>query len=113
MHIKINKFAAQRYNEFMSLMAVSIEIRGKVQGVWYRVSAKKEADRLHLSGFVRNQPDGSVYLEACGSLTSIGEFISWCLKGPEHAIVTEILVKNIHVFTSPQFSIDSTKNAGF
>ncbi|HND33564.1 MAG TPA: acylphosphatase, partial [Myxococcota bacterium] len=41
-------------------MALRLVIRGKVQGVWFRASARDEAQRLGLRGWVRNLPDGSV-----------------------------------------------------
>lgn len=42
---------------------ISIRIYGRVQGVGFRVSAQKKADELGITGFVRNEPDGTVYLE--------------------------------------------------
>ncbi len=87
----------------MSLLAVSIEVRGKVQGVWYRASSKAEADRLSLVGFVRNQTDSSVYIEVCGESTEIDQFICWCLKGPEHSQVTELKIIKIDIFSSEKF----------
>ena len=91
----------------MSLLAVSIEIRGKVQGVWYRANAKKEADRLALVGYVKNRQDGSVYIEACGESIQVEQFICWCLKGPAHAQVSEIHVKKMDEFHSEKFEIRS------
>ena len=41
-------------------MAKRLIISGKVQGVWYRVSAKQQADQLGLTGYVRNLPGGAV-----------------------------------------------------
>ncbi len=96
----------------MSLKAVSIEIRGKVQGVWYRASAKKEADRLNIMGFVKNQENGSVYMEVFGDVHAISLLLGWCLQGPELAQVSEILVKNIDPIHFTDFTIESTKNAG-
>jgi acylphosphatase len=43
-----------------------ITVSGKVQGVWFRKSTQDKARELGLRGFVRNQPDGSVYIEASG-----------------------------------------------
>ena len=47
-----------------------ITVQGKVQGVWFRDSTMKEAKRLGINGFVRNEPDGSVYVEAEGAPTN-------------------------------------------
>ena len=65
--------------------AVNIRITGKVQGVFFRETARQVAEDLGLAGFVRNEPDGSVYAEAEGEKEQIKKFIAWCRKGPEHA----------------------------
>lgn len=68
----------------------SIHIKGKVQGVFFRSSAKNEADRLGLTGYICNKPDGSVHAEVEGEQSRIDEFITWCKAGPQHASVTNI-----------------------
>jgi acylphosphatase len=65
----------------------ALRITGKVQGVFYRASARAEAERLGLSGFVRNEPDGSVYAEAEGAQEALERFVEWCRRGPPHARV--------------------------
>lgn len=70
---------------------LAIRIIGKVQGVYYRSSAKEKAVELGLSGFVRNEPDGSVYLEAEGSAEQIEKFLAWCKKGPPGAKVENVI----------------------
>jgi acylphosphatase len=65
----------------------SLTIRGTVQGVSFRRSTKEEADRLGLKGFVRNQPDGSVYIEAEGSPAKLDALFAWCGHGPARAQV--------------------------
>ena len=89
----------------MSLQAVSIEVRGKVQGVWYRASSKVEADRLGLYGFVKNKEDGSVYLEVFGESSHVEQFICWSLRGPELAQVTEFKINQIDLFSADKFEI--------
>jgi acylphosphatase len=69
---------------------VSIHITGRVQGVFFRREAQREGLKLGLSGFVRNEDDGSVYAEAEGSETNIGAFIRWCRRGPENARVENV-----------------------
>jgi len=68
----------------------NLRIEGKVQGVWYRASAQKKAEELGLTGFVRNEADGSVYAEAEGELAAIERFINWCKEGPPQASVTQV-----------------------
>lgn len=81
----------------------NIIITGKVQGVWYRQSALETALKLGITGFVRNEPDGSVYIEAEGEETQLRQFVDWCKQGPPRAIVksvssTESQIKNISAF---------------
>src|SRR5690606_35316581 len=66
---------------------VTIRVSGKVQGVLFRASTEKEAQKLKLSGIVRYELDGSVYIEAEGNETAIEQLIVWCRKGPERARV--------------------------
>jgi acylphosphatase len=68
----------------------AIRVAGKVQGVFYRASARAEAERLGLGGFVRNEPDGSVYAEAEGEKDALDRFLEWCRRGPPHARVDAV-----------------------
>ncbi len=74
------------------MRCVSLRIEGLVQGVFFRAQTKRTADELGIVGFVRNEPDGSVYVEACGEDVAIEAFISWCKKGPERAQVEKVSV---------------------
>lgn len=65
----------------------SIRISGVVQGVFFRASTKAKADELHIRGMVRNERDGSVYVEAEGDEKNLDAFIEWCRKGPVRASV--------------------------
>ncbi|MBS1600019.1 MAG: acylphosphatase [Bacteroidetes bacterium] len=73
-------------------MTVHIMIRGKVQGVFFRASAKEKADALQIVGWVKNLPDRSVAIVAHGSAESIRIFIEWCHEGPRGASVSEVVV---------------------
>ena len=59
-----------------------ITISGRVQGVGFRWSAAREADTLGICGFVKNLPDGNVYIEAEGTGEQLERFVGWCRKGP-------------------------------
>lgn len=72
---------------------VTIRITGVVQGVYFRASTKEKADALQLRGFVRNEPDGSVYVEAEGEEQSLHSFIEWCHQGPARAKVDKCDVR--------------------
>lgn len=68
----------------------NIRVTGKVQGVWFRASARKKADELGVTGFVQNEPDGSVYLEAEGTHEALEQLKAWCAAGPPGAMVEQV-----------------------
>lgn len=70
-----------------------MSIRGEVQGVGFRAAAYWTARKLHVGGFVMNEPDGSVYVEAEGDEAALQEFLAWCRKGPVTAKVDEVLAE--------------------
>jgi acylphosphatase len=74
----------------MGTRRVSLRIRGKVQGVFFRESTRLEASRLGLTGWVRNRDDGSVEAVAEGEQATLEEFIRWCHRGPQAARVTDV-----------------------
>lgn len=69
-----------------------IRIHGRVQGVFFRHSAREKARELNITGFARNEADGSVYIEAEGEESTLERFIAWCCVGPELAEVERIEV---------------------
>lgn len=71
---------------------IRLHITGEVQGVFYRATAKKVADKLKITGRIKNTKDGDVEAIVSGGENEIQEFINWCKKGPEKAIVEEIIV---------------------
>ena len=74
----------------MEKCGVILQIFGKVQGVGFRYYTTKKALEFGITGFVRNLPDGSVYIEADGDKESMEAFISWCKIGPSWARVSKI-----------------------
>lgn len=72
---------------------LNIKVYGRVQGVFFRVSAKEVADVLSIKGFIRNDPDGMVYIEAQGAEENLQKFLEWCKKGPNGALVERIASK--------------------
>ena len=69
-------------------------INGTVQGVYYRASAEQEAQRLGLSGWVRNRFSGEVEAVVCGPEDKIEAFIDWAHEGPPAAQVTRIEISS-------------------
>lgn len=72
-----------------------IFIRGRVQNVGFRYFVFKTARMLNLSGFVRNEPDGSVYIEIEGDEANVRSFIRALEKGPSWARVDQMDVSGI------------------
>lgn len=70
----------------------NIRVHGQVQGVTFRYSALAHARRWRVTGFVRNDPDGTVYLEVEGSPAALEKFLRWCKKGPWFAKVERLEV---------------------
>ena len=84
-------------------MHLSIRVSGKVQGVFYRASTRDKARSLGLCGFVKNEADGSVYIEAEGDKEKLEQLVAWCKQGPPNAQVenvetTEGKLKNFDQF---------------
>jgi len=71
---------------------VHILIQGKVQGVFYRASAKKKADEAGIVGWVKNTHAGHVEILAKGNKSALETFVNWCKQGPPKAIVTQLRV---------------------
>jgi len=67
-------------------------VSGRVQGVFYRGTAQKQANRLGLKGWVRNLADGRVEMLACGDEVMLATIEKWLEIGPEYAKVTNIEV---------------------
>ncbi len=70
--------------------SVMITVYGRVQGVGFRFYTQKKALELNLHGFVRNKPDGTVYIQAEGNSKDVDEFVDWCTHGPEWARVDRL-----------------------
>ncbi|MBD1397233.1 acylphosphatase [Pontibacter sp. JH31] len=71
---------------------VAMRVHGKVQGVFFRASTQEKALELGLTGFVQNEDDGTVYLEAEGNLEALKELERWAHQGPDQARVEKVEV---------------------
>jgi acylphosphatase len=67
----------------------AIRITGKVQNVGFRFYTARMAKDFNISGFVKNEADGSVYIEAEGEVSELETFMEWCRRGPQWARVDE------------------------
>lgn len=77
----------------MTEKRIEMKITGFVQGVFLRQGVKAEAERLGLTGWVRNEPDGSVRVVAEGSDEDLQKFAEWCRKGTEFARVEKVEIE--------------------
>ena len=69
---------------------LSATVRGRVQGVNFRQSAVREADRLGLTGWVMNRDDGAVETVAEGPRPALERYATWLAKGPPSAWVSRL-----------------------
>ncbi|MCF6211059.1 MAG: acylphosphatase [Gammaproteobacteria bacterium] len=65
-------------------------VSGRVQGVWYRGSTRREAENRGVTGYARNLPDGRVEVLACGPQTAVDALCDWLWQGPAHAEVSDV-----------------------
>jgi acylphosphatase len=65
-------------------------VSGRVQGVFFRASTRKQARDLGLSGHARNLPDGSVEVLACGPERAVAALREWLWLGPPAARVETV-----------------------
>jgi len=72
---------------------VHLKIAGRVQGVYFRASTLQQAQKLGLTGWVMNCPDGSVEAVAEGVEPRLEELINWCRQGPDGARVAEVVIQ--------------------
>ncbi|HWR32781.1 MAG TPA: acylphosphatase [Chitinophagaceae bacterium] len=73
------------------LQTISITVSGKVQGVYFRQSAKEKAQELGITGEIKNQPNGNVFVIASGTKEQLDNFVLWCKLGPSRAVVNSVI----------------------
>lgn len=71
-------------------IAMNLKIYGRVQGVWYRESMRREAELHDVSGWVRNCSDGTVEAYVEGRPDAVNAIIAWCRQGPPSAKVSNV-----------------------
>ena len=74
------------------MKSLHLQILGRVQGVWFRESMRNEAERLGVTGWVRNLPDGSVEAIIQGSIEAVDALLEWTQTGPPMARVERVIV---------------------
>lgn len=84
---------------------VHLVVTGRVQGVWYRESCRRVADRLGVGGWVRNAADGRVEIEAEGPRRAVDALVEWARQGPDRAEVTGISVEDVPSLDETDFVV--------
>ncbi|QCR24215.1 acylphosphatase [Pontibacter sp. SGAir0037] len=74
---------------------IAIRVYGKVHGVFFRASTRDKAKELGVTGFVQNEPDGTVYLEAEGEAAALKQLEQWTHEGPGRARVEKVEVQEL------------------
>jgi acylphosphatase len=87
------------------VQTISILVSGKVQGVFYRQSTREKAQQLGITGTVKNQRDGSVYIIATGAPAQLEQLVAWCRQGPPRAVVTDVQTATIDTQSFTDFDI--------
>ncbi len=87
------------------MKSIRMIVKGKVQGVYYRASAKRAADQLGIKGWVKNLTDKNVEIKATAAEENLKLFIEWCRQGPPGATVQELIVKDISTEEFKDFRI--------
>ena len=74
----------------MAAVRVRVIVDGRVQGVFFRDSTRREALSLGVAGWVRNLPDGRVEAVFEGESEAVACAVAWIRRGPERALVTDV-----------------------
>ncbi|MCB1866017.1 MAG: acylphosphatase [Chromatiales bacterium] len=81
-------------------------VSGRVQGVFYRASTRREALRLGVSGHARNLPDGRVEVLACGTADAVDALCEWLWTGPPHARADQVVCRPVDLVSPERFTTD-------
>ena len=87
------------------LQTISVIVKGKVQGVYYRQSTREQARILQITGTVKNLPDDTVEIIATGTEEQLGQFTTWCRQGPSRAVVADLIITPLSLQSFNDFSI--------
>jgi len=84
---------------------IKIIVKGDVQGVFFRATAKTIADGLAIGGTVKNTNDGNVEIVATGSQEQLNKLIEWCKRGPEKAVVEQVDIIPLPEMNFQEFTV--------
>jgi acylphosphatase len=87
------------------MQTVHLLISGKVQGVFFRETARKVAEKLNIKGWIKNTADEKVEAMVTGEENDVNDFIKWCKGGPERATVKDVIVSKQAETTFEKFEV--------
>ena len=88
-----------------NLKHLTIKIYGRVQGINFRFYTREKAQSLDVAGFVKNEPDNSVLIEAEGTKENLGKLMTWCKSGPLRAEVERVTIEEKDIVGYKNFEI--------
>ena len=77
----------------MNRQTLHLVIHGRVQGVFFRDSMRREAQRLGIAGWVRNRSDGTVESAVQGESADVDAIVRWARRGPDRAQVERVAIE--------------------
>jgi len=77
----------------MNRQTLHLVIHGRVQGVFFRDSMRREAQRLGIAGWVRNRSDGTVEAAVQGESADVDAIVRWARRGPDRAQVERVEIE--------------------
>ena len=89
----------------MSTVARRVTVHGRVQGVFFRDSCRREAEERAVVGWVSNEPDGSVAAWFEGEPAAVEAMVAWVREGPPHAKVHRVDVSEVEPEGPGRFSV--------
>ena len=93
------------YNFECMLLTYCIKVSGKVEGVFYRQTAREKATALGITGTVKNLESGEVEILATGTKDQLDAFLEWCGQGPPRAVVEKISYDQLSLKNFERFSV--------
>lgn len=79
----------------MQITPMKLTIKGRVQGVFFRIETQKTARGLNLTGYVKNLPDGSVEAFFQGDNDRVQKMLEWCQTGPPGSRVDHVIPEKV------------------
>lgn len=88
-----------------SRVARTVVVHGRVQGVFFRDTCRREAEAARVAGWVRNEPDGSVAALFEGHQDAVRAMVDWCRSGPPSARVSRVEVTEVEPTGAAAFEV--------